>query len=1245
MSHQDFSLWEDANQELLSICKSDNAFNIVYSKMQELYPDFHYMHMFSSPPLCFDQALAKFSPLLNDKEYIYYLLHFHFKRSAIPPASRKFGPFVGKYKRSSAIHFSRDHLLSFLAVLFQCKDITRAVLDKVWNKMHKYLLKCRTPESRNCFFSQSFDIANFVACTCIKDSDNASPAVRTKKPRLSHSTPVQTPHSSKRKRVSKPRSSVVFRNVAVQTWHSSFKYDLVRKKVVSSKIKARLITSARCQHISSTLEKHKADNKQLQLENGMLKANIDVLLHKQEHFQSQISFKDKSIAELLADSDNLKASLCDIKAKLRDSNNECKVLDDELCQYRDLEAQVDRIANDPDFKLRISEASKSYDRSDAADTKLSNQIPMRSSRKSINPKIDIALSILRHVGLCSLEKCFETLVLLGNHVFDQEWELSSDVSNKRARQMLPSDSTKGNVSESDPGPTYPNPSSSTSSIPAKRTMHKITKNTAPTQGYLRKFEANVYTPLALQSVAQELKSPNLVTSTIMYDGASIKKGKVMTVGVVNAVNDPVSSKVTSHYRQLGLMEMVKSDTDSSFKAVTSTLRNAAVLDSDTVSHEDVLSSTKDVFSNIDYIVTDLGGEMKPVSEKVSELKVSLGHDSRPTYIHCNAHVSPAFDSEIDKELHAIESLLDIKRYVDKGFNSSFFSSSRSCTYTMLHALFSMLGSSLYRQKEQSWSCQKDFTEFLLANKQPQDTFFDPNSSRFGKESEMCFILAFNFDNVHNFISSIHKDNRMFKSCEYYIKCPCFIELVISVALIFYHIYAPFLVAVGAETWLGHTLLTHSQLFSYYPSLKHDLEQLTIDPSSLFTKSRLPHLSDFPQLTHSSKVLYTRMADKIFDDLDSGIVNGEIESKMVEWMVKLLCERLLMVTDRQVDEYYGGPDSVVGRELAINPDKIDMAATTQLPCEHSVGTLRQSYRRGPTANIETFSQHQVIKKSPLYEKLLSGVITADQFGKMIKLIKKSASLKLYIQHRDDDRKKLKQEKVLHLYEQKKKRMKEVRDKAGLVSVVKDHGGPCQTEEDVEIMVGRYEGRSEALMKDLWNEIKYQKKVILCIGSADQSHGDLFKQRIWNRATRKYDPVPLEQRISNLKSILRLQSVDGDGSGLVPAPVISVDQFVEKASARHAELKGFKHRASVTSGSDDAGEHDIVDLTGSFYDGLVDEKFIAVFYSDDPSTPWYLGVVETVRSNDGCEQCEEFSLTGLNSFGHCFVVRFCEAKRGS
>ena len=157
----------------------------------------------------------------------------------------------------------------------------------------------------------------------------------------------------------------------------------------------------------------------------------------------------------------------------------------------------------------------------------------------------------------------------------------------------------------------------------------------------------------------------------MYDGATIKKGKTMTTGVVNAVKDPSSGRITTHFRELGIVEMVNTDAGSSFKAVASTLRNAAVLDSSTTENLDILESTKDVLSKVDYVVTDLGGEMRPVANKFSDFKVSLGHTSRPTYIHCNAHISPAFDAEIDKELYAIEQLLDLKSYVDKGFNSSF----------------------------------------------------------------------------------------------------------------------------------------------------------------------------------------------------------------------------------------------------------------------------------------------------------------------------------------------------------------------------------------------------------------------------------------------------------------------------------------------------------------------------------------------------------------------------------------------
>ena len=56
----------------------------------------------------------------------------------------------------------------------------------------------------------------------MKDSDNASPAVRTKKPRLSHSNPVQTPHSSKRKRVSKPRLVFIVVYILTSSYFSMY---------------------------------------------------------------------------------------------------------------------------------------------------------------------------------------------------------------------------------------------------------------------------------------------------------------------------------------------------------------------------------------------------------------------------------------------------------------------------------------------------------------------------------------------------------------------------------------------------------------------------------------------------------------------------------------------------------------------------------------------------------------------------------------------------------------------------------------------------------------------------------------------------------------------------------------------------------------------------------------------------------------------------------------------------------------
>ena len=79
-------------------------------------------------------------------------------------------------------------------------------------------------------------------------------------------------------------------NVSTQTWHSCFKYNLVRKGTLSlrSRCRTRLTTSARTRQMASVVDQLKAENRQLRNENGVQKANIEVLLHNAEVAEAKI---------------------------------------------------------------------------------------------------------------------------------------------------------------------------------------------------------------------------------------------------------------------------------------------------------------------------------------------------------------------------------------------------------------------------------------------------------------------------------------------------------------------------------------------------------------------------------------------------------------------------------------------------------------------------------------------------------------------------------------------------------------------------------------------------------------------------------------------------------------------------------------------------------------------------------------------------------------------------------------------
>ena len=689
---------DEISDKLLHLCQfsdNDEGFNSVFVDLQKCVPILSPTDLFLSSQ--FSDRLSSIDSSHLTEGLIFGLLSLHFKRNSLPPKSRSYGKFVGKLTRRKGlsdycVYFPVEHLTDIFKSLFNCQEISKTILLNMWNSLRKGHSS-----------SELFDMKRFLVCTCnnVLDSVCSTKVDSTTKSNNSNGTAVKQNPSLPPVVASSPSNPVskVLVNKGIQTWHSKEKFVLMSKGSESK-------SAAKISELSSTVQVLTDKIKSLEADGTALRVYNEQLLNENSFMTNSIT----KLTEAVAEQTNKLKEANKARCKLLD---ECRALEDQLCQFEDATDQVDDLTqslDSPEFgeiALHYKNLLELGDSSLTLAGRQNVQIPMRTSRKSINPAISIAIMILRQVGHCSLEKTSQTLVLLGNIVFGQKWVLSSDISNKRARQrsMIP----EGTSSSASDGTTE-----QISGDKKKRTMHAITSQTAPTQGFIRKNERTVLTPLALQSVTQELKSPNCVDSTLMYDGAKVNRSKVITVGVMNAIKDPESGKVTTHYRQTGIEEMVNSDASSTTRAVTATLRSAAVLDSASTDSDDIRKSMKSMFDKIDHVVTDMGSEMRPVADNISNLKLSLGHEKGVQYIHCNAHVSPAFDTAIDKELREIEKMFELKDHISRGFNSSFFNTKSSITCTMLHAIFSMFGTSLYRQKEQSWSCNQDFNSFLEA---------------------------------------------------------------------------------------------------------------------------------------------------------------------------------------------------------------------------------------------------------------------------------------------------------------------------------------------------------------------------------------------------------------------------------------------------------------------------------------------------------------------------------------------------
>ena len=386
---------------------------------------------------------------------------------------------------------------------------------------------------------------------------------------------------------------------------------------------------------------------------------------------------------------------------------------------------------------------------------------------------------------------------------------------------------------------------------------------------------------------------------------------------------------------------------------------------------------------------------------------------------------------------------------------------------MLRAIFNRVGSS---NKNNAWSCAVQF-ELYMQSLGKSSNFFDPISARFGKYIEMGLIVAANFKELKTFFETTFMPNNMFRVCELYLNCPRFYEIMIALSLIFNHILAPFLVAVGADATakLGYKCLSHNQLILFYKDFVKVLSALVDDPLPLLNIARLPFVTDYN--IESLPNRHVKMIGIVFEELDTNESICVAECKSI---MKLICEEYLVVIDRQAGKFYIDSDSIVKKFIECNPRALDGVPTTSLACEHSVALGRRIYNAAPTSSTRTQSNFQLITNSPAFKELNS--MDSTQLLNAVNQVKKSKQVQLYKKMVKEFELDTAKQAAIHFEEMKLKRQKVVSEKLEIIDAVKTHCGPLLTPEQVDAFCSNFTEGNERLSSIIHLEIRYQKVVV-------------------------------------------------------------------------------------------------------------------------------------------------------------------------
>ena len=1002
---------------------------------------------------------------------------------------------------------------------------------------------------------------------------------------------------SKRKRSEGPSSQRALRvNVPnnrnkIHIWRSTYKYKISQIDQLKSQVRG----------LKDELSKR---NNTL-IENAVSAATealvmkVKTLEETLNYYDEELSRKDLKIKKL---NEKYKSLKDDYDAEAFQHHEEISKLEDEL-ESKDSVEILETFQN-------------------AFDVKNIPLIKMRDGPKKINENVFKVLSLLKLAVGLSLRKCVMTLVLVGNKMFGQKWSLPKSKEYK----------TNARLNRCMPAPQETNSELETlDSNDGKSGRYKnIDDFTAPAPSWVKKQIETIIEPNAQRSIFEELKDSNTQYATIGADHFVEHRQKHQTQSLMTSKLDPETGKSTVAYRCLGLNDVFKTTSDATFEHIKRIFQLGAILTAKSDDAEDILTSLKEILKKVKFSVTDGASNMKGAIDNFSAWRSEMtGITNDFIWIHCNAHVLPALTGALEKCLKQVEKMLDLKMYVCQDFNKMFFKVSESVVVTIFNAIFRNVGPS---SKNHEYACTTQFHAYLKSIGEPLNRFFDPQSARFGKVTEMGMIIAYNFKILKNFFEIAFMPNNLFKACELYMTCPGLYEICIAMTCSYYHLLGPFKIACGADKLEGYKnrRLPHNKLLKFYKQFEKTLRELYVDPSPMLKIAVLPRMAEF-NLTLLTKGHYG-IVSFVVEELNT---NAEINIDVVKGVLKMLCEEYLTAVVRQASEFYIKEGSVIEQALQADEHALDNVPTTSLCNERSVGQYRQSYKVAPNASTRTHSNNQMIPSTPFFSEFAN--MTAEEIREVIHNTKTSDLLGILTRFNNlgcQIEQAALQGTVTELV---KKRDDQAKSRAKLCQAVKGHGGPLESPDEVDQFVQNFKGTRKELAEAIDLQLKFRKVVI----NDRTVNSDLYKCREKDAAAGgKYRIFSVEERTENLKKIVAPIPEELSFPQNIDTAKFN-QQIVEYQSSRSA----FPHHVTEAVSS----EADLSSKSGQPTTSLPPSseepvkipdsiEYVAAFY-DGEQQPWYPGIVTKYVDSKLCESCK--AVTGIGGMiSKCLMAKFME-----